>query len=73
MEGSLLVGVGDAIDPGTAVQANAGDASTLHPGTRHYFIARGKTRIRVTFVGPYTVTYVDADRSAGEAFYPFGH
>ncbi len=73
LEGTLLIGIGDVMDRGKAMQANMGDASVLHPGTQHYFIAKGRTRIRVTFMGPYTVTYVGADHTAGEVLYPFGH
>ena len=73
LEGTLLIGIGDVMDRGKAMQANMGDASMLHPGTQHYFIAKGRTRIRVTFMGPYTVTYVGADHTAGEVLYPFGH
>jgi quercetin dioxygenase-like cupin family protein len=73
LEGTLLIGVGDVMDPGKAMQANMGDATMLHPGAQHYFIAKGRTRVRVTFMGPYTVTYVGVDHTAGEVFYPFGH
>jgi quercetin dioxygenase-like cupin family protein len=73
LEGTLLIGVGEVMDQDKAMQANAGDMTMLHPGTQHYFIAKGRTRVRVTFMGPYTVTYVGADHIAGEVFYPFGH
>jgi quercetin dioxygenase-like cupin family protein len=73
LEGTLLIGVGAVMDHDKAMQANTGDTTVLHPGTQHYFIAKGRTRVRVTFMGPYTVTYVGADPPAGEVLYPFGH
>jgi quercetin dioxygenase-like cupin family protein len=73
LEGALLIGIGEVMNPEKATQANVGDVTMLHPGAQHYFIAKGRTRVRVTFMGPYTVTYVGADHTAGQVFYPFGH
>jgi quercetin dioxygenase-like cupin family protein len=72
IEGALLVGVGDVTDPGKAMRANAGDASTLNPGTHHYIIAAETARIRVTFMGPYTVTYVQTGQASERSIFPPG-
>jgi quercetin dioxygenase-like cupin family protein len=72
VEGALLVGVGDDMDPGKAVTASAGAESTLHPGTHHYIIAAETTRIRVTFMGPYTVTYLPTAQTPERAIFPPG-
>ncbi len=73
VEGALLVGVGDDMDPGKAVRAGPGDESTLHPGTHHYIIAGETTRLRVTFMGPYTVTYVQTAQVPGRSIFPPGY
>jgi quercetin dioxygenase-like cupin family protein len=72
IEGALLVGVGDEMDPGKAHRANAGDASTLNPGTHHYLIAAETARVRVTFMGPYTVTYVQPGKASERSIFPPG-
>jgi quercetin dioxygenase-like cupin family protein len=72
IEGAVLIGVGDEMDPGKAHRANAGDASTLNPGSHHYIISAETARVRVTFMGPYTVTYVQTGQAGGRSIFPSG-
>jgi quercetin dioxygenase-like cupin family protein len=72
IEGAVLVGVGDEMDPAKAMRANAGDATTLHPGAHHYLIAAETARVRVTFMGPYTVTYVQTGQASERSIFPPG-
>jgi quercetin dioxygenase-like cupin family protein len=72
MEGAVLIGVGDDMAPEKAHRANPGDASTLNPGAHHFIIAAETARVRVTFMGPYTVTYVETGQAAGRSIFPSG-
>jgi quercetin dioxygenase-like cupin family protein len=72
LDGAVLVGVGDVMDPGKAMRANAGDASTLNSLAHHYLIAAETARVRVTFMGPYTVTYVQTGQASERSIFPPG-
>jgi len=56
--GTLLVGVGDRMDVRKTQPVAVGDTGTAPAGMHHYSIAKGETTVRVTFMGPYTITYV---------------
>ena len=71
-EGTLHVGMGDRIDPKQTRALTVGDSATAPAGMHHWSITEGRTVLAVTFMGPYTITYVraeDAPRQRG----PFGY
>ena len=72
-EGTLLVGIGDAMDPGRTMRVEVGDTGTAPAGAHHYTIAKGTTRVRVTFMGPYTITYVHAYQAPRKPVFPYGY
>jgi quercetin dioxygenase-like cupin family protein len=72
-EGTLLVGIGDEMDPGKTMRAEVGDTGTAPAGVHHYTIAEGTTRVRVTFMGPYTITYVHAHQAPRRPNFPYGY
>src|SRR3954466_14510954 len=52
-EAALLVGVGDMLDPKRTQALAVGDSATAPAGMHHFSIARGRTVVSVTFIGPY--------------------
>jgi len=70
-EGTLLVGLGDKIDPKRTRALAVGDSSTAPAGMHHFSIARGKTMLLVTFMGPYTITYIHAEDAPRTRGFPF--
>jgi mannose-6-phosphate isomerase-like protein (cupin superfamily) len=72
-EGTLLVGIGDALDPTHTIRVEVGDTGTAPAGAHHYTIAKGRTRVRVRFMGPYTITYVHAHQAPRRPNFPFGY
>jgi quercetin dioxygenase-like cupin family protein len=60
-EGTLLVGMGDRLDPQRTRPLAAGDSATAPAGMHHFSIAQGRTELSVTFMGPYTITYLRAE------------
>jgi mannose-6-phosphate isomerase-like protein (cupin superfamily) len=73
LEGTLLIGLGDKLDPARTMAAQVGDTGTAPAGARHYTIAKGATRVRVTFTGPYTITYVHAYEVPRQPNFPIGY
>jgi quercetin dioxygenase-like cupin family protein len=72
-EGALLVGVGDVIDPKRTQVLAAGDSATAPAGMHHFSIARGRTVVSATFIGPYTITYLRAEDAPRPRNFPFGY
>jgi quercetin dioxygenase-like cupin family protein len=72
-EGTLLVGVGDVIDPKRTRALVAGDSATAPAGVHHFSIARGRTVVSATFMGPYTITYLRAEDAPRPRNFPFGY
>ena len=72
-EGTLLIGIGDELDPKRTMRAEVGDTGTAPAGAHHYTIAQGRTRVRVRFMGPYTITYVHAYQAPKKPVFPFGY
>ncbi|MBA2457400.1 MAG: cupin domain-containing protein [Gemmatimonadales bacterium] len=72
-EGTLLIGIGDALDPKRTMKADVGDTGTAPAGAHHYTIAEGRTRVRVTFIGPYSITYLNANDAPRRQNFPFGY
>ena len=72
-EGTLLVGMGDLLDPKRTQPLAAGDSATAPAGMHHFSIAKGRTVLSVTFMGPYTITYVRAEDAPRPPTFPFGY
>ena len=72
-EGTLLVGVGDVLDPERTRALAAGDTATAPAGIHHFSIARGRTVVSATFMGPYTITYLRAEDAPRPRSFPFGY
>jgi quercetin dioxygenase-like cupin family protein len=72
-EGTLLVGTGDALDPKRTQALAAGDSATAPAGMHHFSIARGRTVVKATFIGPYTITYLRAEDAPRPRNFPFGY
>jgi quercetin dioxygenase-like cupin family protein len=72
-EGTLLVGVGDRLDPKMTHALAAGDSATAPAGVHHFSIAKGRTLLSATFMGPYTITYVRAEDAPQPRGFPFGY
>jgi quercetin dioxygenase-like cupin family protein len=72
-EGTLLVGSGDQLDPKMTQALAAGDSATAPAGMHHFSIAKGRTLLSATFMGPYTITYVRAEDAPQPRSFPFGY
>lgn len=72
-EGTLLVGMGDVLDPKRTQALVAGDSATAPAGMHHFSIARGRTVVSATFIGPYTITYLRAEDAPRPPSFPFGY
>ena len=72
-EGTLLVGTGDALDPKMTQALAAGDSATAPAGMHHFSIAKGRTLLAATFMGPDTITYVRAEDAPKPRTFPFGY
>lgn len=72
-EGTLLAGMGDRLDPRQTRPLSAGDSATAPAGMHHFSIAKGRTLLVVTFIGPYTITYVRAEDAPRQRTFPFGY
>jgi quercetin dioxygenase-like cupin family protein len=72
-EGTLLVGLGDELDPKMTQALAAGDSATAPAGVHHFSIAKGRTLLSATFMGPYTITYVRAEDAPKPRTFPFGY
>jgi quercetin dioxygenase-like cupin family protein len=72
-EGSLLVGVGERLDPKMTQSLAAGDSATAPAGMNHFSIAKGRTLLLATFMGPYTITYVREEDAPQPRSFPFGY
>ena len=73
MEGTLLVGTGDLLDPKMTQAMVVGDSGTAPAGVQHFSIAKGRTVVSVTFTGPYTITYLRAEDAPRPRNFPFGY
>jgi quercetin dioxygenase-like cupin family protein len=72
-EGTLLVGTGDVLDPKRTQALAPGDSATAPAGMHHFSIARGRTIVVATFIGPYTITYLHAGDAPRPRTFPFGY
>jgi quercetin dioxygenase-like cupin family protein len=72
-QGTLLVGMGDRFDAKKTLPLSAGDTINAPPGFHHYSVAKGTTVVSVTFIGPYTITYVHAWEAPKQKTFPYGY
>jgi len=72
-EGTLLVGMGDRLDPKQTRPLAAGDSATAPAGMHHFSIAKSRTVLLVTFDGPYTITYPRASDAPQPRVFPNGY
>jgi quercetin dioxygenase-like cupin family protein len=72
-KGTLLVGMGDTLDPKHTGALAAGDSATAAAGMHHFWIVSGRTEVSVTFNGPYTITYLRAEDAPHRRNFPFGY
>ena len=72
-EGTLLVGMGDKLDPKRTRALAAGDSATTPAGMHHFWIASGRTVLSLTFIGPFAITYLRAEDAPRRGLFPFGY
>lgn len=73
-QGTLLIGMGDRLDIKKTLPLAVGDTVLAPAGFHHYSIAKGKTVVAVTFLGPYTITYVNASEAPRQGSnFPYGY
>jgi mannose-6-phosphate isomerase-like protein (cupin superfamily) len=72
-EGTLLVGTGDELDVERTRPLVAGDTGTAPAGTHHYSVAKGATIVSVTFMGPYTITYLHSYDVPRRVSFPYSY
>lgn len=65
--------MGDRLDPKQTRALSVGDSATAPAGMHHFSIARGRTVLSVTFMGPYTITYLRAEDAPGRPVFPLGY
>ncbi len=59
LEGTFLLGSGDAFVPDEVQPLRTGAYTSMPPGMRHFAIAEGETVIQLTSTGPWEITYVN--------------
>jgi mannose-6-phosphate isomerase-like protein (cupin superfamily) len=72
-QGTLLIGMGDRLDVKKTIPVAVGDTGTAPAGVHHFSIARGATIVAVTFMGPYTITYVNGYEAPRRGAFPYGY
>jgi quercetin dioxygenase-like cupin family protein len=71
-QGTLLVGMGDKLEPKRAKALAAGDSATIPPGMQHFWITTERTVATLSFIGPFTITYLRAEDAPRPRVFPFG-
>jgi len=59
LQGTLLAGHGDKLDPAAAEPLGPGSFVHMPKGMHHFVIAKGETIIQVHGVGPFDITYIN--------------
>jgi quercetin dioxygenase-like cupin family protein len=72
-EGTLLVGMRGKLDSKRGCALTAGDAITIPAGQHHFWIAQGRTVVSMTFIGPFTITYLRAQDAPRPRTFPIGY
>lgn len=57
--GTFLYGMGDKMDPKQMKTMKVGESGTMQANVHHYAMARGKTVVSVSAMGPFATTYVN--------------
>jgi quercetin dioxygenase-like cupin family protein len=60
INGTFLIGMGDAIEPKKAMALSPGDTVTAPANGHHYAIAKTQTVVEIRAMGPFKLTYVNA-------------
>lgn len=58
LSGTLMVGVGNSVDPASMLALTPGSYASIPAGTPHYAMAKGETVVQVNGVGPASMTLV---------------
>ncbi|MGA9946062.1 MAG: cupin domain-containing protein [Candidatus Cybelea sp.] len=58
LSGTLMVGVGNSVDPASMLALTPGSYASIPAGTPHYAMAKGETVVQVNGVGPASITLV---------------
>jgi quercetin dioxygenase-like cupin family protein len=72
-EGTLLIGMGERLDLKRNRALAAGDSASVPAGMHHFWIASGRTVVSLTFIGPFTITYLRAEDAPRPRVFPFGY
>jgi hypothetical protein len=70
-QGTLLVGMGKRFDLRKTDTLRTGDTAFTPAGMHHYWVARGRTVVALTFDGPYTITYANAYEAPRSVAFPY--
>jgi quercetin dioxygenase-like cupin family protein len=58
LSGTLMVGVGNSVDPASMLALTPGSYASIPAETSHYAMAKGETVVQVNGVGPASMTLV---------------
>jgi quercetin dioxygenase-like cupin family protein len=58
LQGTLLVGLGDTMDPAKMIALPAGSFVSIPMGVHHYAVAKGDTILQIHGIGPASMTMV---------------
>jgi quercetin dioxygenase-like cupin family protein len=58
ISGTLMVGVGNSVNPASMLALTPGSYASIPAGTPHYAVAKGDTVVQVNGVGPASMTLV---------------
>jgi quercetin dioxygenase-like cupin family protein len=58
LSGTLMVGLGDVMDPSKMLPLGPGSVASIPAGLHHYAVSKGDTIIEVSGIGPDTLTPV---------------
>lgn len=59
LSGTLMVGMGDTMDPASAQSLTAGAYTKMPARMHHYAMSKGETIFQLHGVGPFEVTYIN--------------
>jgi mannose-6-phosphate isomerase-like protein (cupin superfamily) len=65
--------MGDRLDARKTLPLAVGDTIVAPAGVHHDSVAKGTTIVSVTFIGPYTITYVHAYEAPRPRAFPYGY
>jgi quercetin dioxygenase-like cupin family protein len=72
-KGSVLVGMGDRLDRNRARALAVGDSAAIPAGTHHFWLASDRAVVTLTFIGPFTITYLRAVDAPQTKAFPVGY